>query len=231
MDAKIIEQKQLAERYLFGRLSPPEAKFFERVVRESPELAETMGLPAALRRTMHLLDETGTEWREKGPAWWQSPWLVGALGAVLLLVAAAAAAGWSGKLDWAARFHKLDATVHQGLLPPPTRTQVFRLHPSRAEEQVRNYVIGTRASPTLAELRLDVSYTKATLFKLTIQRTDGTFWGRLDNQLRDTNGDLRIGLNSAAFAAGTYQVDIRAVDLRGDGELVGRVGLQIDAGS
>ncbi len=64
MDAKIIEQKQLAERYLFGRLSPPEAKFFERIVRQSPELAEKMGLAKALQRTMHLLDETGTEWRD-----------------------------------------------------------------------------------------------------------------------------------------------------------------------
>ena len=64
MDVKIIEQKQLVERYLFGRLSPPEAKFFEQLVRKSPELAEKMGLPMALRRAMHLLDETNTEWRE-----------------------------------------------------------------------------------------------------------------------------------------------------------------------
>jgi len=230
IDPKVIEQKQLVERYLFGRLSPPEAKFFERIVRESPELAERMGLPAALRRTMHLLDETGTEWREKGPARWQSPWLVAGLGVVALLAIVIAIGGWSGRADWAARYAKLNATINQGMLPPPARTAVLHLHPARPGEAVKTYAIGTRATPWLAELRFDVSYVKSTLFKLVIRRSDGTYWGRLDNQLKDTNGELRIALNSAAFAAGTYEVEIDEVNLRGDGVAIGRVGLLVDAG-
>jgi hypothetical protein len=230
MNAKLIEQKQLVERYLFGRLSPPEAKFFERIVRESPELAEQMGLPQALQRAMHLLDETGTDWREKGPSRWHSPWVAGALGVVALIALAVAIAGWSGRNDWATRYTKLNSVASQGLLPPPSRTVVFRVHPSRAGEQVRNYAIGSRATPTFAELHFDVSYVKATLFKLLIRRSDGTYWGRLDNQLRDTNGDLRLGINTAAFAAGSYEVEIDEVNLRGQGERIGRVGLVIDPG-
>ncbi|MBS0393365.1 MAG: hypothetical protein JSR54_02005, partial [Proteobacteria bacterium] len=64
MDLKLIEEKQVVERYLRGRLTPPEARFFEQVVRESPQIVEQMGLPEALKRMMRLLDDTGTEWRE-----------------------------------------------------------------------------------------------------------------------------------------------------------------------
>ncbi len=230
MDAKIIEQKQLAERYLFGRLSPPEAKFFERIVRQSPELAEKMGLAKALQRTMHLLDETGTEWRDKAPPRWQSPWVVFGLAALALVLLFATWAGWSGLADWAARYRKLNATVNQGFLPAPGGTKVFRLHPTRPGEALKNYAIGSRATPTFAEIRLDMSYLKATLFKVTIKLNDGTYWGRLDNQVKDTNGDLRIALNSAAFAAGNYVVEIEQVNLRGDGELAGRIGLVVDPG-
>jgi hypothetical protein len=230
MNAKLIEQKQLVERYTFGRLSPPEAKFFERIVRDSPELAEQMGLPQALQRVMHLLDETGTEWRDKGPARWQSAWVVGALAVLALVTLLAAISGWSGRNEWATRYARLNSSVSQGLLPAPSRSSVFRLHPSRPGEQVRTYAIGTRASPTFAELHLDVSYVKATLFKVLIKRSDGTYWGRLDNQLRDTNGDLRLAVNTAAFAAGNYEVEIDEVNLRGEGVPVGRVGLQVDPG-
>ena len=81
MDLKLIEEKQVVERYLRGRLSPPEARFFEQVVRQSPEIAETIGLPATLRRMMQLLDDTGTEWREQPPKIWHRPWVPASLAA------------------------------------------------------------------------------------------------------------------------------------------------------
>lgn len=230
MSAKIIEQKQLAERYLFGRMTPPEAKFFEGVVKQSPELAEKMGLPEALQRTMRLLDETGTEWREKGTPAWQSPRIVVALAAALLCALVLAAVGWSGRGDFAARYAKLHTQFDAGTLPAPTRTRVFRLHPARPGERVPTFAIGSRQGPTLAELRLDLSYSKAPFFKVTIKRDDNIYWGRLDNQVKDSNGDLRIALNTAAFAAGDYQVEIDGADLRGEGAPVGYVRLRIGTG-
>ena len=46
--------------------------------------------------------------------------------------------------------------------------------------------------------------------------------------MKDSNGDLRVAFNSAAFAAGTYTVAIDSVNLRGDGEPIGKLRLRID---
>ena len=228
MDVKIIEQKQLVERYLFGRLSPPEAKFFEQLVRKSPELAERMGLPLALKRTMHLLDETNTEWREQAPPVWQRPWVSAVLAGLFVLALVLAVSMWSGKSALAQRYAQLQAQAAGGLLPAPAISKSLRLRPARDGEQAPTYAIGGRLAPQMAELRIDVGYVKNNLFKLTITRDDGTFWGRLENHVKDSNGDLRIAFNSAAFAAGTYIVAIDSVNLRGDGEPIGKLRLRVD---
>jgi hypothetical protein len=228
MDLKLIEQKQLVERYLLGRLTPPEAKFFEQVVRKSPQLAERMGLPEALRRTMQLLDETGTEWRERSPRFWHKPWIVAALGAALLLATLLALGGWVAKRELATNYARLKSEAERGQLLAPTRSAVMHLAPARHDEAVPTYPIGTRSAPTLAELRIDVSYVHGNLFRVIVRRDDGTYWARLDNQLRDSNGELRLAFNSAAFTAGVYSVAIEAVNLRGEGAPAGRLRLRIE---
>jgi hypothetical protein len=229
MDPKLIEQKQFAERYLFGRLTPPEAKFFEGLVKKSPELAERMGLPAALQRTMRLLDETGTEWQERAPKFWHRPWVVLGLGALCLAALAATVSLMVSKNQLNERYLALRAEAERGLFLAPNHTRVLRIQPAARGEQVSSYPIGTRADPSLAELRFDLGLLKATLFRVVIKRDDGSYWGRLDNQVKDSNGELRIALNSGAFAAGSYDVEIDQVNLRGDGEPVGFLELSVAA--
>lgn len=229
MDIKIIEQKQLAERYLFGRLSPPEAKFFEQIVRKSPELAERMGLPEALQRTMRLLDDTGTEWREQTPRLWHKLWFVAAVGAVAALFLFLAIGLWSGKHDLQARYDHLKSEADRGLMLAPSESRAMVLTVARPAEKPPLYPIGNRTTPTLAELRLDVGYVNDDLYRVTIKRADGTLWARLDNLLRDSNKSLRLGVNSAAFSAGTYDVLIEGVDRRGGSFPAGHLQLRIDA--
>jgi hypothetical protein len=230
MDLKLIEEKQVVERYLRGRLTPPEARFFEQVVRQSPELVERIGLPETLKRMMRLLDDTGTEWREQPPKFWHAPWVPASLVAAVALALVAALVSWSGARATAARYERLKAVAATGLLNAPTGTAVLRLKPGRPEESIPTYPIGARVAPTLAELRISVGYTQSTLFRVTIKRDDGTYYARLDNQLRDSNGDLRLAFNTAAFAAGVYEVELDTVNLRGDGDLAGRLRLRIDPG-
>ena len=230
MDLKLIEEKQVVERYLRGRLTPPEARFFEQVVRQSPEIAERFGLPDTLKRMMRLLDDTGTEWRERPPRFWHEAWVPACLAAAALVLLLVSVALWSGRQTATANYERLRTEASHGLLNAPTSTAVLRLKPARAEEPVPTYPIGNRAAPTLAELRIKLDYRRDTLFKVTIKRDDGTYYARLDNQLKDSNGDLRIAFNTGAFAAGLYQVDIESVTMRGEGDLAGRLRLRIDGG-
>jgi hypothetical protein len=230
MDLKLIEQKQLVERWLLGRLSPPEARFFEQLIRKSPQLADQVGLPEALKRTMRLLDETGTEWREAPPRFWHKPAVPAALAGLLVVAVALAVGSGLAKRDAERRLAVQTAEATQGFLLAPTQTTTVRVVPARPGEHVPTVSIGARRAPSLAELRLDTSYVRGgNLYKVTIKRDDGTFWARLDNVVRDSNGQLRIGFNSGAFAAGTYDVDVALVDLRGEGESVGAVKLRVEA--
>jgi hypothetical protein len=231
MDLKLIEEKQVVERYLRGRLTPPEARFFEQVVRQSPEIAERIGLPETLKRIMRLLDDTGTEWREQPPKFWHQAWVPACLAAALLVALIVALLSWSAKRDAVAGVDRLKTQVAIGILNAPTTSRVLHLKPGRPDEAIPTYPIGGRLTATLAELRINVGYLQSTLFKVTIKRDDGTYFARLDNQLKDSNGELRIAINSSAFAAGVYAVDLEAVNLRGEGDLVGRLRLRIDAGS
>jgi hypothetical protein len=230
MDLRLIEEKQVVERYLRGRLSPPEARFFEQLVRKSPDIVERIGLPETLKRMMRLLDDTGTEWRETPPKFWHKPWVPAGLAAALVLALIVAALSLSAKSAAVRNAEHLKQLVVLGSLTPPTSSKVLRLKPGRPDQAMPTYAIGGRSSPTLAELRIDLGFVRDTLFKVTIKRDDGTFFARLDNQLKDSNGELRLGLNTAAFAAGLYQVDVEAVNLRGEGELAARLRLRIDGG-
>ncbi len=229
MDLKVIEQKQMVERYLLGRLPPPEARFFEQLVKRSPELAERMGLPEALKRTMRLLDETGTEWRERPPHFWHHPLVPVGLGAVALLASVLALVAWDGRQHAQAGFQSVRQEAERGLLPAPARTQLLRLPVARPDAAAQTYSIGTRASPTLADLHLGIGYASGNLYAVTIRRDDGTYWGRLDNLLRDSSGDLRLTLNSAVFASGTYVVQVDSINLRGESHAAGHLQLRVDA--
>jgi len=231
MDLKLIEEKQVVERYLRGRLTPPEARFFEQVVRQSPDIVERIGLPQTLQRMMRLLDDTGTEWREQPPRFWHRPWVPAGLAAALVLASVLALAFFSAKRSAVAGYEHMKSVAASGLLNAPTSTRVLRLRPGRPEERVPTYAIGERVAPTLAELRIDLGYARATLFKVTIKRDDGTYYARLDNQLKDSNGDLRLAFNTGAFAVGLYDVELESVNLRGDGELAGRLRLRVDGGA
>jgi hypothetical protein len=228
MDLKLVEQKQLVERYLLGRLSPPEARFFEQLIRRKPELADQLGLHESLRRTMQLLDETGQEWREAPPRFWQKPLVPLALAGTLLLTTLLTAGLWFAQRELSAKHEQLAAEADRGVLNAPTRSATFQVTPGRPGERAPVVTLGSRATPTLAELRIDTSYAGGNLYKATFKRDDGTFWGRIDNLVRDSNRELRLGLSSAAFPAGTYDVVIEAVNLRGEGQPIGRLKLKVE---
>jgi hypothetical protein len=228
MDIKLIEEKQLVERWLRGKLSPPETRYFEQLVRGSPELAERLGLAESLQRTMKLLDDTGTEWREETPKFWHNALVPLGLAAALVLAVLIAVWGWVGRADMARRYGALQAEALKGILNVPTSSRTLHVHLARDEEAPTITAIGGRDHALFAELRLDVNYVKNTLFTVIIKSVDGTYWARVENLLRNSNGELLVAVNSSAFTAGDYEIEVRAVNLRGEGERIGRARVRVD---
>ncbi len=232
MDAKVIRDKQLLERWIAGKLTPPEARYFEDLIRKQPGLADELGLPEVLRKLMRLLDDTGMEWQEKTPHFWHNPMVpaglaliaAGAIGVALFL--------GLGKQRLGTQYAEFRTDALQGLLNEPIATKTTTVHLAKpGEPGLATYDIGTRKAPTFAELRPDVRLMSGHLYSAKIQREDGTFWARFDNLLRDSNGELRIALNSGGLAAGTYTLEVRQINLRGDGEVVGLARLMVKPGS
>ncbi len=75
MDAAFIQQNQIIERYLMGRLPLKGAQDFERFCRENPEIVTQLGMPDRINAALRLLDASGQPepWAEKAPPKWQRP--------------------------------------------------------------------------------------------------------------------------------------------------------------
>src|SRR6187551_2386428 len=67
MDASFIQQNQIVERYLTGKLPLKGAQDFERYCHEHPETLASLGLSDRINAALRLLDASGEPlpWAEK----------------------------------------------------------------------------------------------------------------------------------------------------------------------
>ena len=100
-------------------------------------------------------------------------------------------------------------------LDPATSTREIRLLPSR--EGVSNSPAITIGGPTtqMADLKIDESRSPYHTFRITIDRIDQGRVAVLNNMDKDSNGHLRIALNSSALGPGNYQLTVEGLDWRG----------------
>ena len=88
--------------------------------------------------------------------------------------------------------------------------------------------MGWITPPQLLEINIDASEGKITQFQITIDKTDGVRVMQLRRVMRDSNKELRFGLNSSAFGPGDYLVKVEGYNWRGQTQEVGwmMLGLQ-----
>jgi hypothetical protein len=88
--------------------------------------------------------------------------------------------------------------------------------------------LGWLAPPQLLELHIDVSEGKFTQFQITIDKVDEGRLMQIRRMTRDSNGELRLALNSSAFGPGEYVLRLDAYNWRGQTQEYGwiRVALQ-----
>jgi hypothetical protein len=77
-------------------------------------------------------------------------------------------------------------------------------------------------------LHIDLNYTaKLTQFRMFVDKQDQGRALVLNNLLKDSNGELRITLNSTGLAAGIYNVRLEALPFRGSPIPVGWLILEV----
>ncbi|MGA3158387.1 MAG: hypothetical protein ABSE43_12520 [Steroidobacteraceae bacterium] len=218
MDREFIERNQIVERYLAGRLPLKGAQDFEVFCRQNPHLLDELGLAGRVHQGLRLLEAGGIAlpWEPEPPAWWAKlPFFIGL---------ALAAAGFGilalvldGRL--AQRSHALAVAQQRILdqpLEPATSTGQFPIVPSRTAPS-RNPVAVVGGSQTqMADFKIDMSWSKYTAYRVSIDRIDQGRVEVLYNQLRDSNGIVRLALNSSALGPGDYQITLEGLTLYGD---------------
>jgi hypothetical protein len=214
MDREFIIKNQIVERYLAGRLPPKGVTDFEKLIRSRPQLIEELGLPDRVNAGLRLLDAAGIAepWAEKPKKFWeQSLFIFGAAGlAVAALIGCLVLA-----LQVSARnsaIAKLQAQNVERPVAPSTRKRTILVHTARnGPPSAASLTIG---SGEFAELKADLSWTKFTMFKVTIERVDQGRVGIFDGMTKDSNGHVRISLNSGALGPGNYLVTLEGLNMR-----------------
>jgi hypothetical protein len=220
MDRDFIARNQVVERYLSGRLPLKGATDFERFCRENPDVLDELGLPERVNAGLRLLEASGKPepWEEPSQPFWQKPQLT-----IGLAVAIVALAGglWFSMNDSAAktqRITKLQSQATERALDPATSTREIRLLPSR-EGGSNTPAITIGGGPAqLVDFKIDESRSPYKIFRVTIDRIDQGRVAVISELGKDSNGHLRIALNSSALGPGNYQLTIEGLTWRGDAE-------------
>jgi hypothetical protein len=222
MDRDFIARNQVVERYLSGRLPIKGATEFERFCHDHPEMLDEIGLPERVNAGLRLLEASGKPepWQEPARPSWQKPQVTLVLmGAVLILGLALLAVGG----DSARKSHRiadLQKQASERALDPATSTREIRLLPSRsgASNAPAITIGGNAGGAQLADFKIDESRSPYHIFRITIDRIDQGRVGVITNLGKDSNGHLRIALNSSALGPGNYQLTIEGLDWRGQAQ-------------
>ena len=218
MDRDFIARNQVVERYLSGRLPLKGATDFERFCRENPELLDELGIPERVNAALRLLEASGKPepWAEPRKPFWQKIQIVlGLLGATVVLAIALAVVA-SGSSQKTRRIAALQEEATNRPLDPATSTRDIRLLPSReGASDTPAIIIGGGSEAQLADFRIDESRSPYRLFRITIDRINQGRVGIIDHLAKDSDGNLRIALNSTALGPGDYQLTIEGLSWQG----------------
>jgi hypothetical protein len=220
MDRDFIARNQIVERYLSGKLPIRGATEFERFCAEHPELLDELGLPERVHAGLRLLEASGKPepWREEAKKLWEKPPFVIALGAIALALLVTVGVLASSGSDKNRKISTLTRQVSEQPLEPATSTRTIRLLPSRQGASSSPAVIIGGGPVQLADLKIDLSRSPYRSFRVTIDRIDQGRVAVIHNLLKDSNGHLRLALNSSALGPGNYQLTIEGLTWRGDPE-------------
>ncbi len=217
-DRKFIEDHKLVERYLENKLPFKGARDLENWCRAHPDYLNELKLSERAQTSLKLLEASGqpVDLREPQPPWWKTIHVLIGLCVVTFL---SLIAFWALLGKYVLLRGELDDTRHlmnQGSLVQPATSRELRVSPDRAPGLDHARIVVTRAAPQLMDVHIDLGYTnKLTEFRLFVDKQDQGRALILNNLLKDSNGELRMTLNSTGLSLGIYNVRIEALPFRG----------------
>lgn len=220
MDRDFIARNQVVERYLSGRLPLKGATEFEQFVHRHPEILDEIGLPERVNAGLRLLEASGKPepWQEAPRPAWQKPQVTIALAAAVLVLGVALSILTGASASKSHKIALLQKQATEQALDPATSTREIRLLPNRSGASNSPAITIGAGGAQLADFKIDESRSPYHIFRVTIDRIDQGRVGVITNLVKDSNGHLRIALNSTALGPGNYQLTIEGLNWRGDPE-------------
>jgi hypothetical protein len=229
-DRKFIEDHELVERYLQSKLPFKGARDLENWCRAHPEYLDEQKLSDRTQSSLKLLDACGRplDLREPQPPWWKTIHVLIGLSVVTLLSLVAFWAMLGKYTLLRGELEDARASANRGSLMQPATSREIRLTPDRAPGIDRARITLGRNAPQLLDVHIDLKYTnKLMQFRMFVDKRDQGRALVLNNLLKDSNGELRITLNSTGLAAGIYNARIEALPFLGNPIPIGWLILEV----
>jgi hypothetical protein len=229
-DRKFIEDHKLVERYLENKLPLKGARDLENWCREHPEYLNELKLSERAQGSLKLLEASGQsqDLGEPRPPWWKTVYALIGLGVVAFLSLVAFWALLGKYVLLRGELEDTRASMSRGSLVQPATSREMYVAPDRAPGIDRSRIVVSRSAPLLMDLHIDLSYTdKQMQFRMLVDKQDQGRALILENLLKDSNGELRMTLNSTGLAAGIYNARIEALPPRGIPIPIGWVILEV----
>jgi hypothetical protein len=220
MDRDFIARNQIVERYLSGRLPLKGATDFERFCKDNPSVLDEIGLPERVNAGVRLLEASGKPepWQDKPQRSWVKPQFVLGLVGVAVLLGVGLAAVVSDNSAKSQKIARLEKQTAERPLDPAVTTRSIRLLPSHEGASNTPAVVIGGGTAELVDFKIDENRSAYKTFRITIDRIDQGRVAVLHNLVKDSNGHLRVALNSSALGPGNYQLTIEGLSWRGDPE-------------
>ena len=217
-DRKFIEDHKLVERYLESKLPFKGARDLEQWCRANPEYLNELKLSERAHTSLKLLEASGQplDLTEPKPPWWKHMYVLIGLTAVSVLCLLAFWAVLGKYILLRSQLEDTRTLMNQGSLIQPATEREVQVAPDRAPGIDRARIVLNRNAPQLLDVHVDLNYTnKLTNFRMFVDKKDQGRALVLNNLFKDSNGELRMTLNSTGLAAGIYNVRIEALPFRG----------------
>ncbi len=245
-DRKFIEDHNLLERYLDGKLPVKGARDLEAWCRNNPGYLAELKLSERAQSSLKLLEACGRplDLTEPLPPWWKSVYVLIGLGALTFLSLVAFWVLLGKYFILQNRLEEARTVAAQGPLVQPASETSVTITPDRVPAADHARIVVSHAAPQLMDVHIDLAYTqsgnpglssgnalaaakKLMTFRIVVDKKDQGRALILNNLLKDSNNQLRLTLNSTGLSVGIYTVRIEGIPFGGGAYPVGWLLLEV----